>query len=63
MMTPTIDYKCRYCQRIEHAEIAYGNDIPEALEHYCFQVQAHWPMQRVWSAPHTGRGSSGEKPK
>lgn len=57
------DYKCMHCNQIESYEASYGEELPEAINHYCYMVELNWPMHRQYSPPHTGRGSSGEKPK
>lgn len=62
-MGRSAEYKCRHCQRVEWVEVGYGEDLPEAVRHYCHVVEGHWPMLRRYSAPHTGTGSSGERPK
>lgn len=62
-MSRSAEYKCSQCQAVEWHETPYGEDIPEAVRHYCYAVEAYWPMLRRYLAPHTGTGSSGEKPK
>lgn len=62
-MTRSAEYKCIHCNQVEWAETPTGHDIPETITHYCFVLSSHWPMLRRYSAPHTGQGSSGEKPK
>ena len=60
---PSADYRCRECgEIIERSTQDYPDGLPEVIEVYCYDVDEIARLDRVWSAPHTGSGSSGEPP-
>jgi hypothetical protein len=59
------DYRCRECGitldfYFEHTPPATHNGVEHVDEH---GDACRGTLDRVWTAPHTGRGSSGEPPR
>lgn len=59
-MTRSADYKCHHCHTIKDYDVEHGENLPDTITHWCHTVEGYWPMHRMYQAPHTGRGSSGE---
>lgn len=62
-MSPTADYRCVQC-----GEPYYDLDINDPagdprVSTLCEGEYGDCELERIWTPPHTGRGSSGEPPR
>jgi hypothetical protein len=55
---PVNDYECIKCEHVEEMD-----EKEDFLVAWCVHCMDYMRMRRVWTPPHTGRGSSGEPPR
>lgn len=66
-MPSSADYRCRECGTVR--EFMFDGTPPVVHDARCCVPEPDYDcfeysrFDRVWSAPHTGRGSSGEPPR
>lgn len=58
---PVADYRCRYCGIILELDTTIGQTIQ--IDHTDRDDPCPGTLDRIWTPPHTGRGSNGERPK
>lgn len=55
------DYQCRECGKVK--VFTFDNELPACTDHWCCAEEGTTRWDRKWTAPHTGKGSSGEPPR
>lgn len=58
---PVADFRCRDCGIVLELDIGHGA-VTDIIHHDAEDNKCAGRMDRIWSAPHTGSGSSGEPP-
>jgi hypothetical protein len=62
---PLADYRCDRCGLVVEDDVALGEAFEDAHDDDRHELRpgCGGTFRRIWSAPHTGRGSAGEPPR
>ena len=55
-----VDAQCLTCTKIREVDLMSSGGLESPIMHYCDCSKTVVEHKRVWTAPHTGSGSSGE---